>query len=255
MEPIIQDILLLVGAFIYVGCIMLVALILHKFKVISGHGGRKIVHLFAGFSCFIVPFLNIPFLALIISLIFLAVTRLAGPKSNPVLRPLFDLMAEKNEVEVGYLSGPFSYALSINILVFIFSFFPNFFFFPASSIMVMMISDTAASFIGQKYGKHKIDIKYTKTIRSVEGSIALFITAFILSLFGFSFFGIIFPNNTHVMTVGWIVILSFLMAFNSTVIEILSPSNLDDLTVPITGCLLTFGLTLLFFPFSIGITF
>jgi hypothetical protein len=25
--------------------------------------------------------------------------------------------------------------------------------------------------------------------------------------------------------------------------------------VPITGCLLTFGLTLLFFPFSIGITF
>ena len=100
-------------------------------------------------------------------------------------------MAEKDERGTGYLSGPFSYALSINILVIIFLFgdLPKYFYFPASSIMVMAISDTIAAYAGKKYGKHEIKIKYTKTIRTVEGSIALFISAFLLSLFGFTFFG------------------------------------------------------------------
>ncbi|MHA1729685.1 MAG: hypothetical protein ACTSWY_13290 [Promethearchaeota archaeon] len=252
---ILNDFVLLIGAFAYVGIILLISLLLHKQEKISGHTARKIVHFFAGFSCFIVPFLNITFLALIVSLTFLAITRLSGPKSNRILRPVFDLMAEKDEQEIGYLAGPFSYALSINILVFIFAFLPQFFFFPASSIMVMMISDTLASYFGTRYGKHKINIKYTKTVRSIEGSLALLVSGFLLSLFGFSFFGTLFPNNSHTISPFWIVVLSLLLALNSTVIEIFSPSNLDDLTVPITGCLITFGLVVLFFPASIGISF
>jgi len=163
------------------------------------------------------------------------------------------MMAEKDERVVGYLSGPFSYALSVNILVFIFSFNTRYFYFPASSIMVMAISDTVASYVGKKWGKHHIDLKYTKTVRTLEGSLGLFISAFLLSLFGFSFFGLWFPNNIQTMTVPWIFVLSFLMAFTSTIIELLSPSNLDDLTVPITGCLITLGLTVLLFPASLGL--
>jgi dolichol kinase len=252
LNPFLFDAILILGAFGYVGLVILLSYVFHN-RGMSSHNARKIVHLFAGFACFIVPFLNIPLLALTVSITFLIILRFAGPKSNQVLRPIFDLMAEKNEREIGYLSGPFSYALAINILVLIFSFLPQYFFFPASSIMVMMISDTLASYAGRRFGKHKINIKYTRTIRSVEGSLVLFISAFILSVFGFTFFGYLFPNNAHQMSFFWILILSILLAINSTIIEILSPSNLDDLIVPVTGCLLTFGLTVLVFPESIGI--
>ncbi len=254
LTPIQNDIILLTGAFLYVILIIGISIVLKKTDVITSHAARKIVHLFAGFAVFIVPYLRYsPFLALIISGSVLIFTRFAGPKN--IGKPVFEAIAEKDEQEKGYLSGPFSYALAINILVLIFSFKSavQYFYFPASSIMVMMISDTAAAWIGRKWGKHKIDIKYTKTIRTLEGSLAMFVTAFILSFFGFSFFGQWFPDSNQQMAYSWIAILSLLMATNSTIVEIFSPSNIDDLTVPITGCLLTFGLTVLIFPASIGL--
>ena len=253
VSPIINDILFLVGSFLFVTLIIGIALILKKFDKITGHTARKIVHLLCGFSIFIVPFLNIPFLALLISLPVLLFIRFAGP--NNIGSLLFNMMAEKDERSVGYLSGPFSYALSINILVFIFSFdgLVQFFYFPASSIMVMMISDTVASYVGKKYGKHKIDLKYTKTIRSVEGSLALFISAFILSMLGFAFFGNWFPNNLQFFSIGELLLLSFIVALTSTIIEMLSLSNIDDLTVPITGCIISLSIAFLFFPSAIGL--
>ncbi len=178
-----NDLILLSGAFVYVVLIIGISILLKKTNTISSHFARKIVHLFAGFAVFIVPYLRIsPFLALIISGSVLIFTRFAGPKN--IGKPVFEAIAEKDEHEKGYLSGPFSYALAINILVFIFSFknAVRYFYFPASSIMVMMISDTAAAWIGRKWGKHMIDLKYTKTIRTVEGSLTMFITAFILRL-------------------------------------------------------------------------
>jgi len=253
LTPLQFDFILLAGAFLYVTIIIGISIILKKTDIITSHTARKIVHLFAGFAVFIVPYLSIPFLALIISGSMLIFTRFAGPKN--IGKPVFEAIAEKDEHEKGYLSGPFSYALAINILVLIFSFESavQYFYFPANSIMVMMISDTAAAWIGRKWGKHKIDLKYTKTVRTVEGSLTMFITAFILSFFGFSFFFFWFPNSIQEMEYSWIAVLSLLLAVNSTVVEIFSPSNIDDLTVPITGCLLTFGLTVLLFPASIGL--
>ncbi|MBN2155643.1 MAG: hypothetical protein JW776_06350 [Candidatus Lokiarchaeota archaeon] len=253
ITPLQLDIILLSGAFLYVLLVIGVSIMLKRGNIITSHSARKIVHLFAGFAVFIVPYLSLPFLALIISISVLIFTRFAGPKN--IGKPVFEAIAEKDEQEKGYLSGPFSYALAINILVFIFS-FPSavrYFYFPASSIMVMMISDTAAAWVGRKWGKHYINLKYTKTIRTIEGSTTMFISAFLLSFFGFSFFGQWFPDNVQEMEYFWITILSLLMAANSTVVEIFSPSNIDDLTVPITGCLLTFGLTVLLFPGSIGL--
>lgn len=244
---VLNEVLLLGMGFGYVGVIIATSMTLKKKDVISGHFARKLVHLMAGFACFIVPFLNFPWLALIISASFLAITRISKPST-----PIFEMMGEKDERDVGYLAGPFSYALSINILVLVFSFMPQWFFFPASSIMVMMISDTAASFFGKRYGKHKITIPYTNTTRSLEGSLALFVTALFLSLFAFSFFGSWFPENHHTMSLPWILILSLLLAGISTIIEIVSPSNLDDLIVPIVGCFMSFLLTILMFPESIG---
>ncbi len=244
----LNETVLLIGAFAFILVVIGLPMVLKKKNLISGHAARKIVHLFAGFSCFIVPFLYYPWLALILSGLFLCVTRISTPKTQ-----VFQMMGEKDEKDTGYLAGPFSYALSINILVAIYSFMPQYFFFPAASIMVMMISDTAASFFGRRYGKHKYTLGYTKTTRSLEGSLALFITALILSLFAFSFFGNWFPNNGHQMSIEWIFTLGVLVAMVSTVVEIFSPSNIDDLLVPIAGCFISFFLTLVIFPASIGI--
>ncbi|MBD3186287.1 hypothetical protein GF325_05620, partial [Candidatus Bathyarchaeota archaeon] len=109
---VLNEVLLLGMGFGYVGVIIATSMILKKKDVISGHFARKLVHLMAGFACFIVPFLNFPWLALIISASFLAITRISKPST-----PIFEMMGEKDERDVGYLAGPFSYALSINILV------------------------------------------------------------------------------------------------------------------------------------------
>ncbi|MHA1847508.1 MAG: diacylglycerol/polyprenol kinase family protein, partial [Promethearchaeota archaeon] len=247
-NPFINDLVLIIGAYVYVGAIIVVAMSLKKKGVISGHAARKIVHLFSGFSCFIVPFLYTPLLAMIVAMTFLLVLRYSRPSTQ-----VFEMMGEKDEREKGYLEGPFSYALSINILVLIFSFMPRYFFFPAASIMVMMISDTAASFFGRRYGKHEINIKYTNTTRTLEGSLALFISAFLLSIFAFNFFGYWFPGNTYTVTMDWVMILSLLLAGLSTIIELISPSNIDDLIVPIIGCFATFIITILAFPSVIGL--
>nr|MDO8113949.1 hypothetical protein [Candidatus Sigynarchaeota archaeon] len=243
-----NEIVLLLIAFAFVLLVIGTSMILKKKSVITSHMARKIVHLFAGFSCFIVPFLYIPGLALIISMLFLLVTRLSNPETK-----IFQTMGDKDEKQTGYLEGPFCYALSINILVFVFAFMPQYFFFPAASIMVMMIADTAASFFGRRYGKHKITLKYTKTTRSVEGCLAMFIVSFGLSLFAFVFFGNWFPNNSNTMSIGWVFTLALLVAAVSTVVEVLSPSNLDDFLVPIAGCFISFFLTIALFPASIGI--
>jgi dolichol kinase len=253
LAPFLNDTLYLLGSFTFIALIIGISLILKKMDIITGHAARKIVHLFCGFAVFIVPFLNIPFLALLISFPMLILLRIAGPNNFGKL--LFNMMAEKDEEKVGYLSGPFSYTLSINILVFIFSFdaLIPFFYFPASSIMVMMISDTIASYFGRKYGKHEIRLKYTKTVRTLEGSLALFVSAFLLSMLGFEFFGNWFPENIEFFDFGEVILLAFIVALNSTIIELLSKTNLDDLTVPITGCLLSLGISVILFPTAIGL--
>lgn len=244
-----SDLILLALAFIYVIGLLIIIMILKKKDLITGYIARKIVHLLAGFSIFIVPYMNYPYLALIVSLLFLVVCRVSKPNT-----PVFEMMAEKDERVLGYLGGPFSYALSINILVLIFSLGNNirYFYFPANAIMMMMIADTMASIFGRRFGKHFIDLKWTKTIRTIEGSLAFFISAFLLALFGFSFFGVWFPVQIHIMSIPELVTLSLISAICGAIVELLSPSNIDDLTVPIATCFISFLLAYLFFPASIG---
>ncbi|MHA1340625.1 MAG: diacylglycerol/polyprenol kinase family protein [Promethearchaeota archaeon] len=246
----LKDIALIMIAFAYVLTVLGIAMVLKKKKIISGHIARKIVHLLAGFAIFIVPFLQIPHLALIVAILFLIVCRISKPST-----PVFELMAEKNERELGYLGGPFYYALAINILVFIFAFDPfiNYFYFPANSIMIMMIADSIAAFIGRKFGKHQLKLSWTHTIRTIEGSIGMFISSFLLSIFGFTFFGVWFPLQLHVIQPMEILFLSLIVSICATFIELLSPSNLDDLTVPLFACFISLLIVYLFFPSIIGV--
>jgi len=85
------------------------------------------------------------------------------------------------------------------------------------SILVMSYSDTAAAIIGKKYGKTKI---FSKTL---EGSFAFFIVAFIIAL-------VMYPQINLALSITAIVI--------ATIVEILPLSIDDNFSVPITVALI-----------------
>ena len=88
-----------------------------------------------------------------------------------------------------------------------------------ASLLIMSVSDSFASVIGMKFGKTKI---YNN--KSLEGSFAYFVTAFIILS--------IFVPNLY-------LIKSILIAFIITLVELFSYHSLNDnLTIPIFSAIL-----------------
>lgn len=93
--------------------------------------------------------------------------------------------------------------------------------------------DAFAALIGVKYGKHKI---YKK--KSLEGTLAMFITSFVTVLV------ILFIHNI----IPWygVVITSILVAIASSVVELYTPNGLDTITCPIASLLVMIPMLWLF---------
>lgn len=122
---------------------------------------------------------------------------------------------------------------AITLLVFIFIFFPDRFYFPISAILIMMFADPVASIVGKRMGKIFVPIPWTQSKRTLEGSVAFFVVAMGCSLFTFSFLGSFLPGSSQVLSPGLIVSFSLVISLVSTVIELVSPSKYDDFFVPI----------------------
>ena len=143
------------------------------------------------------------------------------------------------------MQGPFHYCLSITILITFFAIFaPNQMYFPVAGILLMIISDTLASIIGKKYGKIKINLPWVKTTRSLEGSLAFFISGFLLCLLAFTILGVITPINQIHLSFEIALLYSLITSGLATIVELLSPSTWDDLTIPIATTVIVFLLTL-----------
>jgi len=118
-------------------------------------------------------------------------------------------------------------------------------YFPLAAILLMIISDTLASVIGKRYGKHDIKIPWIKAIRTLEGSLAFFISGFILCFIAFTLLGVTNPiTQAHISLVD-AILFSLITSILATLIELFSPSTWDDLTVPILTALIMFLLTLI----------
>ena len=101
------------------------------------------------------------------------------------------------------------------------------------AIYTLAIGDPMSALVGIKYGKHKLIKK-----KSLEGSLAFFISSFIITFLIFR------PMNPDLlgMTLG----LSFLMAFLITCFELI-PLRLDDnLTIPLAAATILWLLTAFF---------
>jgi phytol kinase len=122
------------------------------------------------------------------------------------------------EQEKTYLQGPAFYGLSITYLIF-FSIITGNNVIPLASALVLIISDPLAALVGKRYGKNVFLILGNN--RTVEGSLAMLLSnSIIISLF--------FGFGVKAIAISFII----------TIIELISPSKIDDFTLPLSASLL-----------------
>lgn len=240
-----MDLAILLITYVYVFATILIPVYLKKKDKITKYQARKAVHLFAGLAVFSSPYFSWPWWSVIVAGSLTVLVVFSSKKSKvKQLKELYDSIGEEAEEKVGYLQGPFHYCLSITILMTIFVLFaPDQLYFPIAGILLMIISDTLASIIGKKYGKIKIKIPWVDSTRTLEGSLTFLGSGFILCMISFNLFGVMNPITQIPITFGYAILLSLITSALATVIELISPSTWDDLTVPILTTLIIFLLT------------
>ena len=147
---------------------------------------------------------------------------------------MFEVMARDVDYLSGHIWGPFLYAISITVLVSAFTLIPSLtfvFVIPASGLTAMYLGDGLAPLIGGKYGKHSYTIG--KATRTIEGSLVVFIASTLGAVFCFLFFDWWVTGGIPLFTSGQVVILAFTCGIIATLIEGISPSGTDNITVPI----------------------
>jgi dolichol kinase len=234
-------------AYGYVLLTILVPVYLKKKNLVSKFVARKIVHLFAGLVVLIVPFFILPLYAIIIAVTMTIVVYFSAKDSSvKQLQELYESIGEEAEERAGRLQGPFHYSISITLLITIFVLFaPDQLYFPICGILIMIISDSLAPIVGKKYGRIKIVLAYTGSQRTLEGSGAFLVSAFILCFASFYYFGLANTISQKALTLEMIFAYSLVTAAVGTIIELISPSTWDDLTVPIATTIVIYGLALI----------
>ncbi len=228
-----SDTILLLLTICYIFLTTLIPVLLKLKNKISGYVARKLIHSFTGLSVFIVAYLNNPFLAVYMSLSVAILMLFARPNSaSSLLKTLYNTISEDNEQDVGYLQGPFAYAVAITLTLLIIQILPARSYFAIAALVTMIFADTAASIIGKKYGKHKITT-YFNTKRTLEGSTTYFIVGIISCLIVYTFVGHVFTGNTQILSLNSILLLSILTSLTSTLLELFSPGKWDDLITPV----------------------
>ena len=236
-------------AFLYIGLVIIIPVFLYKKEKISKFTARKAVHMSAGLVVFTAPFYIWPFWPTIIAGIFAVIVYFSSKESKvKQLKDLYDAISEEQEevLKRAFLQGPFFYCVSITLIVFIFAIFaPNQMYFPIAGVLIMIIADTLASVIGKRWGKVSLSLKFTNSKRTLEGSLTFFGTAFLLCFLSFFLFGLLIPANQEPLSFDVIIIYSLITSAIATVIELISPSTYDDLTVPLGSTLIIYLLSLL----------
>ena len=243
------DLFVVLIAYIYVLLTILIPLTLYKKEKISKFSARKAIHMFTGLAILSSPFYFWPFWPTIIAGTLMLFVYFSSKESKvKQLKDLYDAISEEQEegLKRAFLQGPFFYCLSITSLVFIFGLVaPDNFYFPIAGILIMIVADTLASVIGKRWGKIGISLPWTNSKRTLEGSATFFVTAFLVCFIAFFLFGLLIPTLQEPLSFATIVIYSLITSALATIIELVTPSTLDDLTVPLGSTLIIYLLTLL----------
>ncbi|MFW9882097.1 MAG: diacylglycerol/polyprenol kinase family protein [Candidatus Thorarchaeota archaeon] len=243
------DLFVVLIAYIYILLTIFIPLTLYKKEKISKFSARKSVHMFAGLAILSSPFYFWPFWPSIIAGTLTLFVYFSSKESKvKQLKDLYNAISEEQEQSLNraFLQGPFFYCFSITFLEFIFAIIaPDNFYFPIAGVLIMIVADTLASVIGKRWGKMGISFSWTNSNRTLEGSATFFITALLVCFIAFYSFGLLIPTLQEPLAFATIIIYSLTTSTIATIIELISPSTYDDLTVPLGSTLIIYLLTLL----------
>ena len=215
----------IVVSILFIFLIIGISSLLTKFKLLSNEGSRKFIHIgVSNWWIIAMIFFNSNIYAAIVPGLFVIVNYISYKKQ------VFKAMerdGSKNDLGTVY------FALSLLILALITFKNTEFSYIGALGILVMGYGDGLAAIIGVKYGKHKFKVFGNE--KSLEGSLAMFVFSFVVSVSLLYTFN---PIN--------VILFSLIVAILSTILEAFSPYGLDNLTVPL-GTSLIYYLLIGFF--------
>lgn len=211
----LTDPIALILSFIYVAIILGLGEGLRRGLHLSVEFTRKFVHIGVGMISFaLVALFKTWQWAIIPPAIFVIINYIS------YRRQIFSGMETGEKGQLGTVYFPISFVVLIPLL----------WQFPAilvTSLMPMTWGDAFAAIIGQRYGAHKFHV--VGQMRSLEGSIAMFVFSFVAVAITFLVFYA--PIATALVT-------ALIVAFVATLVEAFSPFGLDNLSVPITSAIL-----------------
>lgn len=213
----------IIFSIIFVFLIIGVSSILTRFNLLSNEGSRKFIHIgVSNWWIIAMIFFNNNIYASIVPALFVVINYISYKKQ------VFKAMERdesKNDLGTVY------FALSLLILSLITFKNVEYSYLGALGILIMGYGDGFAAVIGVKYGKNKFKVLGNE--KSIEGSLAMFIFSFIVSIVILYIFN---PVN--------IILYSLVLAIISTFLEAFSPYGLDNLAVPLGTSFVYYLITL-----------
>jgi phytol kinase len=204
---------------VYVGSIVAIAELLHRYTDTKPEYVRKVVHIGTGNVMLIAWLLQLPAWVGITSAVLAGIITLISYR--------FPILPGVNSVGRKSL-GTFFYSVSIGILTAVF-WNLNLPYYGVIGILIMAWGDGLAAIIGQKYGKHPYTI--VGNTKSWEGTSTMLLVSYtIVSIVLFSVQGNIWQT--------WVV--GIPVAIAATAVESIAQWGLDNLSVPLTSSGLAF---------------
>ena len=199
------DIGLLVLVYIYVIAIFVVS---EKFLKDLPSFSRRFVHIMVGNCIFVMPFFNDPYA--MVWFLTLPITIKSGV------------------TDAGHALGLVYYAGIWTLLIFL---LPDKLWIVGVAVGAMVYGDGFASLIGQKYGKHHFNL--TGDVKSVEGSLTMFIMVCVMCSVVFLVYGAI-GYDIPQYNFAFVAFISLV----ATVCEAVTPRGLDNLSVSSVSAIL-----------------
>jgi phytol kinase len=203
----------------YVGTIVMISELLHRYTDTNPEQVRKVVHIGTGNVIILAWLLDLPAWVGIVSGVLAGIITLVSYRL-PIL-PGVNSVGRKS-------LGTFFYAVSIGILTAIFWYLdlPH---YAVIGILIMAWGDGLAAIIGQRFGKHPYTV-FGNT-KSWEGTFTMFGVSYaIVSIVLLSVRGNVWQT--------WVV--GIPVAIVATGVESIAQWGLDNLTVPLSGAGLAF---------------
>ena len=213
----------LVASYLLIFIVIGISTVLQKKNVLGDEGARKFIHIGVSNWWILAMFFftddNALWFAMIAPFTFIILNYLSYRLN------LLKAMERGGKGNLGTVYFPISLLI---LVILTFGVLKNPF-IGAVGILVMGYGDGLAAVIGKDFGKHKLAFG-----KSLEGSLTMFIASFIVT----------FVVASFLQPIGVALILAMGVAALATIVELVTPKGLDNLSVPLSASLVFYLLLL-----------